>query len=264
VSESVVRATDRWAALGQLTPARLALGRAGVSLPTDAVLRFGWDHAQARDAVQQPFDSEMLRSEIERRGFHTLQVASRAPDRATYLMRPDLGRRLADASAAALDAVPRTECELLLVVGDGLSCSAVSRHAPPLLEQIAKQLPAHWRLGPVVIASQARVALADDIGARLGAPMVAILIGERPGLSSPDSLGIYLTWAPHVGRSDAERNCISNIRPQGLGYEPAARRLLWLCGRARQLSLSGVALKDQSEQQGSIELPDQSERRDRR
>jgi ethanolamine ammonia-lyase small subunit len=250
---SVVRPTGRWIALGRLTPARLALGRVGASQPTDAVLRFGWDHAQARDAVQQPFEAEVLRAAIERCGFDTRRVASRAPDRATYLMRPDLGRRLSDESAASLRVAPCPPCDLLLVVGDGLSCAAVSRHAPPLLEQIAAQRPAHWRLGPVVIASQARVALADDIGERLDAPMVAILIGERPGLSSPDSLGIYFTWAPRVGRSDAERNCISNIRPQGLAYEAAARRLLWLCGRARQLKLSGVGLKDESGESALIE-----------
>jgi ethanolamine ammonia-lyase small subunit len=252
---AVVRATARWIALGRLTQARLALGRVGASLPTDAVLRFGWDHAQARDAVQQPFDVDALRAAIGQCGFETIPVQSRAPDRATYLMRPDLGRRLSDESAAALQARPRVPCDLLLVVGDGLSCSAVIRHAPPLLAQLAAQRPAHWRLGPVVIASQARVALADDIGGCLEAPMVAILIGERPGLSSPDSLGVYFTWAPRIGRSDAERNCISNIRPQGLSCELAARRLLWLCARASQLGLSGIGLKDESAGSERIEAP---------
>ena len=245
--EAVVRATDRWLALGRLTPARLALGRVGVSLPTSAVLRFGWDHAQARDAVHQRFDPLALQREIAACGFETAQVASRAADRAGFLMRPDLGRRLDEASARALGASSAGSFDLLLVVGDGLSCSAVSRHAPPLLEQIAAQKPPQWRLGPVVIASQARVALADEIGALLHAPMVAILIGERPGLSSPDSLGVYLTWAPRIGRSDAERNCISNIRPQGLAYAEAARRLVWLCGQAQLMQLSGVGLKDRSD-----------------
>jgi ethanolamine ammonia-lyase small subunit len=254
----VTRAPPRWLALGALTPARLAIGRVGVSQPTSAVLRFGWDHAQARDAVRQRFDQEGLARRIGQLGLATLSVASRAPDRAAYLMRPDLGRRLSDESAARLDAAPRSPCDLLLVVGDGLSCSAAMNHAAPLLEQLMQQwaqapeqVPG-WRLGPVVVASQARVALADDIAQRLEAPLVAILIGERPGLSSPDSLGVYLTWAPRVGRLDAERNCISNIRPQGLSYADAARRLTWLAREAQHLQLSGVGLKDCSDQQTRI------------
>ena len=256
----VVRAPQRLLALGALTPARLALGRVGVSQPTSAVLRFGWDHAQARDAVRQRFDQEGLARRIEQLGLATVCVASRAADRATYLMRPDLGRRLSDQSMARLDAASRSPCDLLLVVGDGLSCSAVMNHAVPLLEQLMRQ----WgqgaaqacagRLGPIVVASQARVALADEVAQRLSAPLVAILIGERPGLSSPDSLGIYLTWAPRVGRTDAERNCISNIRPQGLSYADAAGRLTWLAREARQLQLSGVGLKDRSDQQDPIDL----------
>jgi ethanolamine ammonia-lyase small subunit len=254
----VTRAPPRWLALGALTPARLALGRVGASLPTSAVLRFGWDHAQARDAVHQRFDQEDLVRRIEQLGLATISVASRAPDRAAYLMRPDLGRRLSDESAARLDAAPRTPCDLLVVVGDGLSCSAVMNHAAPLLEQLmqqwtqAPQQAPGWRLGPVVVASQARVALADDIAQRLAAPLVAILIGERPGLSSPDSLGVYLTWAPRVGRLDAERNCISNIRPQGLSYADAARRLTWLAREASRLQLTGVGLKDGSDVQSRI------------
>ena len=135
----------------------------------------------------------------------------------------------------------------VLVVADGLSSLAVQRHAPAVLEQIIRTAPPDWRLSPVVIATQARVALADDIGERLRAEMVAILIGERPGLSSPDSLGIYLTWQPRVGRSDAERNCISNIRSEGLSYAKAAHKLLWLCQQAKQMKLSGVGLKDRSD-----------------
>jgi len=254
-SGTVVKATERWLALGRLTPARLALGRVGVSLPTSAVLRFGWDHAQARDAVHDAFEPQVLERDFARLGHATLRVASGASDRATYLMRPDLGRRLDEASARRLDDHPRDRFDLLLVVGDGLSCSAVMRHAVPLVEQVQAQLPAGRRLGPMVIASQARVALADEIGERLGAPIVAILIGERPGLSSPDSLGIYLTWEPRVGRSDAERNCISNIRPQGLSYAEAARRLVWLSEQARRLRLTGVGLKDQSDQAQIGALP---------
>ncbi len=244
---------DCWAGLNALTPARLALGRVGVSLPTAQVLRFGSDHALARDAVHQRLDIDALEGAVRSCGFATLRVASRAGDRSTYLMRPDLGRRLDPSSVASLRAAGAHPCDLLLVVGDGLSCPAVARHAAALLGQIHKRLAPAWRVGPVVLAQQARVALADEIGQLLGARMVAILIGERPGLSSPDSLGIYITWAPQVGRNDAQRNCISNIRPQGLGYEDAARRMIWLCQAAHRLQLTGVALKDDSDP-GLIDL----------
>ena len=238
---------DCWGSLRALTPARLALGRAGASLPTDEVLRFGWDHAQARDAVQTRLDVEALQRDIGALGLATLRVASRATDRAIYLMRPDLGRRLDPDDAQALEQAGGSGCDLAVVVADGLSSLAVQRHAPALLAEVIRAAPSDWRFSPVVIATQARVALGDEIGERLRAGMVAILIGERPGLSSPDSLGIYLTWQPRVGRTDAERNCISNIRPAGLSYEQAARKLLWLSAQARRMKLSGVALKDRSD-----------------
>jgi ethanolamine ammonia-lyase small subunit len=242
-----VRRADCWQPLRALTPARLALGRAGASLPTDEVLRFGWDHAQARDAVQNRLDTDALQREIVALGLATVQVASRAADRAIYLMRPDLGRRLETQSAEKLERLAAVGCELALVVGDGLSSLAVQRHAPGVLGEIVRLMPPAWRLTPVVIARHARVALGDEIGERLGAAMVAVLIGERPGLSSPDSLGIYLTWQPKVGRSDAERNCISNIRPEGLAYGQAAHKLIWLCQQAQRLQLTGVGLKDRSD-----------------
>jgi ethanolamine ammonia-lyase small subunit len=254
-SASAVQA-DPWADLRRFTAARIALGRAGNSLPTAEVLRFGLAHAQARDAVHAALDAPALVARIAALGLDTLCVASAAPDRATYLMRPDLGRRLAAADAQRLSAEAAASaapgCDLLLVVGDGLSSLAVERHALPLLELILASQPPGWRLGPVVVATQCRVALADEVGARLGAPIVAILIGERPGLSSPDSLGIYLTHAPRLGRSDAERNCISNIRPEGLPYPEAARRLWWLCEAARRLGHSGVGLKDGSGAGGEL------------
>jgi ethanolamine ammonia-lyase small subunit len=240
---------DPWAELRRYTAARLALGRTGASLPTAEVLRFGLAHARARDAVHEALDLPALAARIAALGVDTLQVASAAPDRATYLMRPDLGRRLAAADAqhlAAHAAAAPGGCDLLLMVGDGLSSLAVERHAVPTLERLLGARPEGWTLGPVVVARQCRVALADEAGQILGARMVAILIGERPGLSAPDSLGIYLTHAPRVGRSDAERNCISNIRAECLGYADAARRLWWLCGAARRLGHSGVALKDES------------------
>jgi ethanolamine ammonia-lyase small subunit len=240
---------DPWDALRRHTPARVALGRSGASMPTDELLRFGFAHAQARDAVHLPLDAEALVASLEAAGCATLRVHSAAPDRATYLLRPDLGRRLSDASIAALDAVPAAEaCDLLIVVADGLSSLAVSRHALPLVERLRAQAGTALRLGPVVVAEQARVAIGDPVGERLRARLVAVLIGERPGLSSPDSLGIYLTWAPRVGRSDAERNCISNVRPEGLGYEDAARKLLWLAREASRRQLTGVQLKDRSDE----------------
>ncbi len=237
---------DCWGGVRQLTPARLALGRAGASLPTGEVLRFGWDHAQARDAVQLWLDIHALEREIAPLGLATVRVASRARDRAIYLMRPDLGRRLDLQGADVLDEVAGASCDLALVVADGLSSLAVQRHAVPVISEVVRGRPRGWRLSPVVIATQARVALGDEIGERLHAGVVAILIGERPGLSSPDSLGISVTWQPRVGRTDAERNCISNIRPEGLSYAQAAHKLLWLCGEARRLKLTGVGLKDRS------------------
>jgi ethanolamine ammonia-lyase small subunit len=181
-----------------------------------------------------------------------LQVQSAAPDRATFLLRPDLGRRLSADSAALLEAHAGEPCRLLLVLADGLSAAAVERQAPPLLAALLASQPVGWRLGPLVVATQARVALGDDIGERLGAGMVAMLIGERPGLSSPDSLGVYLTRAPRVGRTDAERNCLSNIRPAGLGYLEAARKLWWLAQAADRCGATGIALKDES---GDARLP---------
>jgi len=238
---------DCWGSLRSLTPARLALGRAGASLPTGEVLRFGWDHARARDAVQLPLDVEALERDVATQGLATLKVASRAGDRTTYLMRPDLGRRLDPRDAEALQQAAGAGCDLALVVADGLSSLAVQRHAPAVLAEISRLVPADWLISPIVIATQARVALGDEIGERLRAGMVAMLIGERPGLSSPDSLGIYLTWQPRVGRSDAERNCLSNIRPEGLGYAQAAFKLIWLCREAKRMKVSGVPLKDRSD-----------------
>ncbi|AKJ32178.1 ethanolamine ammonia-lyase subunit EutC [Caldimonas brevitalea] len=240
---------DGWAAWRSLTPARIALGRVGASLPTDQLLAFGCAHAQARDAVHLPLDVAALTARLQALGLPVLTLHSAAPDRATYLLRPDLGRRLDAPSVALLEAQASPGCDLLLVVGDGLSSAAIERQAVPLIERVLARWPADWRLGPVVVATQARVALGDEIGQRLRADLVAVLIGERPGLSSPDSLGVYLTLAPRVGRTDAERNCLSNVRPEGLSHDEAARKLLWLAREARRLGATGVALKDASDLQ---------------
>jgi len=241
--------SDAWHGLRRFTPARIALGRTGHSLPTAALLAFNLAHAQARDAVHQPLDSAALLPALDSRGIATLQVHSAAPDRAHYLRRPDLGRRLDAPSAALLDAYSAQHSarpDLVFVLADGLSAHATAHHALPLLSAVLPRLQ-DWAIGPVVIAQQSRVALGDEIGERLQAGLVVILIGERPGLSSPDSLGIYLTYAPRVGRSDAERNCISNIRPQGLSYPAAAHKLHFLLTMARRLALTGIQLKDDSD-----------------
>jgi ethanolamine ammonia-lyase small subunit len=236
------RLTDR---LRAATQARVGLGRAGQAEPTAAMLAFQLDHARARDAVHAALTSAGFAAAIG--GRPVIEVRSRAADRAEYLQRPDLGRLLDPANAAAI--VP--DGEIAIVVADGLSATAVHRHAASLVLALCERLE-DWRIAPVVIARQARVALGDEIGAALGVDMVVMLIGERPGLSAPDSLGAYLTWAPAPGRRDSERNCVSNIRPpHGLGYTAAADRITWLMREARRLRLTGVGLKD-----GAPALPD--------
>lgn len=242
-------APDPWSDLRRHTAARIALGRAGASLPTAEWLRFALAHAQARDAVQLPFDDAALAAALADHGFDALRLESAAGDRATYLRRPDLGRRLSARSATLLQAQPKAAaCELAVVVGDGLSARAVHEHALPLLRELRPRLEADAvALGAVALVRQCRVALGDEVGALLGARAVLVLLGERPGLSSPDSLGAYLTWAPRPGRSDAERNCVSNIRRAGQPPAEAARRIAWLMAGARRLGASGVVLKDESD-----------------
>jgi len=239
---------DPWQQLKSFTRARIAIGRVGSSLPTSEVLNFGLSHAMARDAVHLPLDISVLETEIQTLGLNTLRVKSMAPDRATYLLRPDWGRRLQEQSLMQLQHVLQAKpIDFLIVVGDGLSSLAVARHAVPLLAEVKQNLPDDWHVGHVVLASQARVAIGDEIGQALGAKMVVMLIGERPGLSSPDSLGIYLTYNPKLGLSDADRNCISNIRPEGLHYAAAAKKLIWLAKEAMRLKVTGVTLKDESD-----------------
>lgn len=229
--------SDPWSALRANTPARIALGRAGASLPTREVLGFGLAHARARDAVHDSLDVERLMQELRSLGYQPASVRSAARDRATYLTRPDLGRKL--------DGPLSGNAEIVVAIEDGLSAVAVQTHAVPLLEEL-QRIADKWKSAAVVVATQGRVALGDEIGERMKAKLAMVLIGERPGLTSPDSLGVYLTYAPKVGRTDAERNCISNIRPQGLGYVEAARRLDWLASAALARGLTGVELKDES------------------
>lgn len=236
-----------WLALRQFTQARIGLGRSGDSLPTNAVLDFGLAHAQARDAVHMVLDSDGLLGQLSAAGFESVQVHSAITDRWQYLRRPDVGRSLSEPSRSQLRVrtLPSAP-EIVLVLADGLSALAVMRHAVPMLQALRERLR-HQRVAPIVVAQQARVALGDEIGQLWRAEQVIVLIGERPGLSSPDSLGAYLTYAPRVGRTDAERNCVSNIRHEGLRYEQAAHRLAHLIEAAQRLHASGVALKDESD-----------------
>jgi ethanolamine ammonia-lyase small subunit len=246
---------DPWLPLRRFTQARIALGRAGNSLPTAALLAFNLSHAQARDAVHHPLDAQPLHAQLRANGFASIDAHSAAPDRMHYLQRPDLGRRLSDDSRAALAQIEMETPDIVFVIADGLSAFAASKQAIPLLLAIRPKL-VDWRLAPIVVARQARVALGDEIGAMLRAKFVAMLIGERPGLSSPDSLGIYVTYEPRVGRTDAERNCISNVRAEGLDHAAAAHRLHHLLTQARRLGLTGVGLKDDS---GVLPEPAQSQ-----
>jgi len=231
---------DPWASLRALTPARIGLGRSGASLPTREVLAFQLAHARARDAIGWELDFAALAAALAGDGFAVQRLESAAPDRARYVQRPDLGRRLAPESRAAL-AAARGACDVALVVADGLSPLAVERHARPLLLAARAALDRET-LGPVCLVRGGRVAVGDEIGEQLGARLVALLVGERPGLSSPDSLGVYVTFAPRPGRTDGERACISNVRPpDGLGYAEAAARLRDVVRDAFARGATGVA-----------------------
>jgi ethanolamine ammonia-lyase small subunit len=230
----------------RLTAARIGLRRAGASLATAPLLEFKLAHAQARDAVLEPLDAVRLADELAEFG-EVVTVASLALDQRTYLMRPDLGRRLAGDSEATL-AARHGDFDVALVAADGLSARAVARHAHPLLARIFPALRTEgWRIAPLVIVRHGRVAIGDAVAAALGAACVVVLIGERPGLTAPDSMGTYLTWQPHPRTTDAERNCISNIRPQGIAYDVAAFKIAYLLRAMRTRRISGVALKDDSD-----------------
>lgn len=238
---------DPWFNLRRFTPARIALGRTGDALPVSRLLEFQGAHALARDAVHQPFDADGL---AERLADHpTLIVRSQAPDRATYLQRPDLGRRLHPDDTALMADMrchgqgPKQAYDAVIVLGDGLSARALHDHGAALVKELLPRL-AGWDLAPLVLARQARVALGDDVAGALNAAMVLMLIGERPGLTAADSIGAYLTFAPRPGVTrDAERNCVSNIRPDGYALPLAADLIVWLMAEARRLKLTGIGLK---------------------
>ena len=236
-----------WADLRRLTAARIGLPRSGASLATAPLLGFKLDHARARDAVHEPLDDERLIADLAGPDTTALSVASAAADRKQFLMRPDLGRRLAQGADLAL-APHATDHDVVFVIADGLSARAVQSHAAPVLKIIAPMLHKDgWRIAPPVVVRHGRVAIGDAIAALLRAQSVAMLIGERPGLTAPDSMGAYLTWQPGPRTTDADRNCISNIRPDGIGYADAAFKIAHLLRAMRDRRISGVQLKDDSD-----------------
>ena len=243
-----VPANDPLEVLRRATSARVALGRAGQGLPTAPMLAFQLAHARARDAVYAALDVQALSAQL---GGEVIVVESAASDRAIYLANPDLGRSLASGTAALRSGAP----DLAIVLGDGLSATAVQAHAAAVVTALRQRL-AGWTIAPIVIARQARVALGDPVGQALGARVVVVLIGERPGLSAANSLGAYITWDPKPGRRDSERNCVSNIRsPGGLAPDQAADKIAWLLTEARRLEMTGVGLKDRETPAGGILAP---------
>jgi ethanolamine ammonia-lyase small subunit len=240
-----------WPALRRATPARIGLGRSGSALPTAAHLDFQFAHALARDAVHAVFDPASIAAAVEHSGLAPLMLHSAAGDRATYLRRPDLGRRLDAASRETLAARPPSPIDIVFVIADGLSATAVHAHAGALLHATVARLDRPFRIGPVAIVIGGRVAIGDEIGGILGADLAAVLIGERPGLSAADSLGVYLTWQPAPGTVDAARHCLSNIRLQGLPIAEAAERLAALIAAARRYRMTGVALSSWLASEGS-------------
>ena len=239
---------DTWSDLRRFTAARIGLARTGAALATREMLDFQLAHARARDAVQTPLDEAKLAADLSGLGVPVVSISSAATDRQTYLMRPDLGRRLNAAADAALSS-HRGDYDVAFVIADGLSARAVERHAAPVLSRVMPALRAEgFKIAPLVIVRHGRVAAGDAVATALAARCVAVLIGERPGLSASDSMGAYLTWRPNGQTTDAGRNCISNIRPEGVGYDTAALKLMHLLRAMRARKLSGVALKDDSDQ----------------
>lgn len=238
-----------WVELRRLTPARIGLRRTGASLATGPLLDLQLAYARARDAVHEPLDEQRLVAELGTLGLPVLSVASACKDRHQYLLRPDVGRRLASGAETTLSQhTDSNGYDVALVVADGLSARAIQVHAPPVLVGIVPALRAEgWRIAPLVVVRQGRVAVGDVIASTLRANCAVVLIGERPGLSAPDSMGAYLTWQPGAHTTDANRNCISNIRQGGIGYTDAAFKLAYLIRAMRSRRTSGVHLKDDSD-----------------
>ncbi|MGZ3359792.1 MAG: ethanolamine ammonia-lyase subunit EutC [Xanthobacteraceae bacterium] len=246
------RDKEIWTELRKLTAARIGLARSGAALSTMPLLDFRLAHVRARDAVYETLDEARLVAGLKNFGLPVVSVSSAAPDRKSYLMQPDLGRALGRTPPTDTEAIfgpyQGRHYDVAFVIADGLSACAVPAHAQPLLAEVLPALRTeHLLIAPLVVAQQGRVAIGDAIASALHADVVVVLIGERPGLSAPDSMGAYLTWQPHPQTTDADRNCISNIRPEGVGYADAAFRLAYLLRAMRSRRLSGVRLKDDSD-----------------
>lgn len=237
-------AKDIWESLREFTKARIGLDRTGISVNTQSLLQFRMAHAMAKDAVHAALDVELLKVEMQSLNLEFLAVHSAATDRRTYLQRPDLGRKLDDLSRALLTEMNVQPSDFVIIIADGLSALAVQQHAFKFIKIFLQKLDKALLPGPIVIAEQSRVALGDEIGSLMITQLVIMLIGERPGLSSPDSMGIYLTYAPQPGLTDESRNCISNIHGEGLSYELAADKLVFLMTESLRIKLSGVELKE--------------------
>jgi ethanolamine ammonia-lyase small subunit len=238
---------DPWQFLQNYTPARIARGRAGHSIPTIELLKFQADHAQARDAVYSELDIVNLNNSITQSfDLKVINLKSEVNNRSQYLQRPDLGRTLSEASREELMNINSSESDICFVITDGLSAEAINQNALPILENLILKLTAiNWKMAPICIIEQGRVAVADEIGFLLKSEIVVILIGERPGLTSPNSMGAYITFRPHVGMTDESRNCVSNIRPEGMDFQMATEKILYLLIEMKSKRLSGVGLKDE-------------------
>ena len=245
---------DAWQFLQKFTSARIARGRTGHSIPTTELLQFQADHAQARDAVYSEIDIQQLNDSIgEAFDYQVLNLKSEVNNRSQYLQRPDLGRTLSQTSREELINVSSSKSDVCFVIADGLSAQAVNQNALPILERLIPKLTAiHWKISPICIVEQGRVAIADEIGFLLKSEIVVILIGERPGLTSPNSMGAYITFRPYIGMTDESRNCVSNIRPEGMNFQVATEKIFYLLTEMRIKKLSGVGLKDEFEDKISI------------
>lgn len=239
--------SDAWQFLQTYTPARIARGRAGHSIPTSELLKFQSDHAQARDAVYSELAIQKITNNFNKSfDLQVLILKSEIKNRPQYLQRPDLGRTLSQKSREELMAANVSESDICFVIADGLSAQAINQHALPFLESLLPRLQEiNWKIAPICIVEQGRVAVADEIGFLLKSEIVVILIGERPGLTSPDSMGAYITFHPYVGMTDESRNCISNIRPEGMNFQMATDKILYILTEIKSKKLSGVSLKDE-------------------